>query len=100
MVQLVTLLVFGYVQSGKTLSFTMLSTLAIDNGYRVIVYLAGTKNNLVTQTKNRLIEDLSTKGSTHYKILGSLILVATVAYTMLSVVCAKPAILIPIIKRA
>ena len=35
----------GYVQSGKTMSFTTLSALAIDNGFRIIIYLAGIKNN-------------------------------------------------------
>ena len=51
-------LVVGYVQSGKTMSFTALSALAKDNGYRLIVYLAGTKKNLVEQTTDRLIKDL------------------------------------------
>ena len=51
-------LVVGYVQSGKTMSFTALSALAKDNGYRLIVYLAGTKTNLVEQTTARLTKDL------------------------------------------
>jgi len=51
-------LVVGYVQSGKTMSFTGLSALALDNGYRVIVFLAGTKNNLLIQTSKRLRKDL------------------------------------------
>lgn len=42
--QSITNLVVGYVQSGKTMSFTTLSALASDNGFRVIIYLAGTKN--------------------------------------------------------
>ena len=37
----------GYVQSGKTMSFTTLTTLAIDNGFKIIVYFAGVKNNLI-----------------------------------------------------
>lgn len=51
-------LVVGYVQSGKTMSFTALSALAKDNGYRIVVYLAGTKNNLLDQTAERLEKDL------------------------------------------
>lgn len=51
-------LVVGYVQSGKTMSFTGLTALALDNGYRVVVYLAGTKNNLLNQTSRRLEKDL------------------------------------------
>lgn len=48
----------GYVQSGKTLSFTILTSLAADNGYRVVIILAGITNLLVEQTTNRLNEDL------------------------------------------
>ena len=51
-------LVVGYVQSGKTMSFTGLTALAKDNGYRIIIYLAGTKNNLLDQTSKRLRKDL------------------------------------------
>jgi endonuclease len=56
--QSITNLVVGYVQSGKTMSFTTLSALASDNGFRVIIYLAGTKNNLLSQTTKRLRKDL------------------------------------------
>lgn len=51
-------LVVGYVQSGKTMSFTGLTALALDNGYRMVVYLAGTKTNLLDQTSQRLEKDL------------------------------------------
>lgn len=51
-------LVVGYVQSGKTMSFTGLTALALDNGYRIVVYLAGSKKNLLTQTSQRLEKDL------------------------------------------
>ena len=54
----VTGLAVGYVQSGKTMSFTTLSAMASDNGFRVIIYLAGTKNNLLEQTTKRLKKDL------------------------------------------
>ena len=54
-------LVVGYVQSGKTMSFTGLTALALDNGYRVVIYLAGTKTNLLNQTADRLEKDLIKK---------------------------------------
>jgi len=53
-------LVVGYVQSGKTMSFTGLTALALDNHYRVVVYLAGSKTNLLDQTSKRLKKDLVT----------------------------------------
>ena len=64
-------LVVGYVQSGKTMSFTGLTALAKDNGYRIIIYLAGTKNNLLDQTSKRLRKDLigpDGKFNNYYKI--------------------------------
>jgi len=63
-------LAFGYVQSGKTMSFTVLSALAGDNNYRVIIYFAGTKNNLLSQTTKRLRKDLINNGINNhfYKI--------------------------------
>ena len=53
----VTHLAFGYVQSGKTMSFTALTAMARDNGYRLIVYLAGSAKNLCDQTYDRLRTD-------------------------------------------
>ena len=64
-------LAVGYVQSGKTMSFTGVTALAKDNGYRVIIYLAGTKNNLLDQTQKRLRKDLIGKNGAnndYYKI--------------------------------
>lgn len=58
-------LAVGYVQSGKTMSFTGLTALAKDNGYRMVVYLAGTKNNLLDQTTERLTKDLVGKDGEH-----------------------------------
>ncbi|KUL31260.1 Z1 domain-containing protein [Actinoplanes awajinensis] len=55
-------LVVGEVQSGKTLSFTTVMALARDNDYPLIVVLAGTKNNLLTQTEKRLKRDLNVYG--------------------------------------
>jgi hypothetical protein len=65
----ITNIAVGYVQSGKTMSFTTLSALAVDNGFRVIIYLAGVKNNLLRQTTNRLSKDLLNNGanSRYYK---------------------------------
>jgi hypothetical protein len=51
-------LVVGYVQSGKTLSFTTVVSLARDNGIPLIILLAGTKQNLHDQTSQRLSTDL------------------------------------------
>jgi hypothetical protein len=66
--QIRTGLVVGYVQSGKTMSFTTLISLANDNGYRFVVVLAGVANNLLNQTYNRLKKDLqlSEKSSRKY----------------------------------
>jgi hypothetical protein len=50
--------VIGYVQSGKTLSFTTVTALARDNGYRLIIVVAGTKTNLLGQSTERLENDL------------------------------------------
>jgi len=61
-------LAIGYVQSGKTLSFTTVTALAKDNGYRIVIILAGTKNNLLNQTTSRLQKDFS-KNIRQFKIL-------------------------------
>jgi len=51
-------LVLGYVQSGKTSSFTGVTALAKDNDYDLIIVVAGTSKLLMDQTKNRLTDDL------------------------------------------
>lgn len=51
-------LIIGYVQSGKTLSFTTVSALAVENGFNCIIILAGTTTKLVEQTSERLKRDL------------------------------------------
>jgi hypothetical protein len=56
-------LVVGYVQSGKTLSFTTVISLARDNGIPLIILLAGTKQNLHEQTADRLSKDLAVERS-------------------------------------
>ena len=57
----VTGLALGKVQSGKTLSYTSLIALAIDNGYRITVVLAGTKKPLLEQNYTRLYNDLEAR---------------------------------------
>jgi len=47
-------LVMGDVQSGKTLSFTSLAVSALENGYEIVILLAGTKQNLWDQNHNRI----------------------------------------------
>jgi hypothetical protein len=51
-------IVIGYVQSGKTLSFTTLTALAKDNSYQIVIIIAGTSLNLVKQSTERLQKDL------------------------------------------
>lgn len=51
-------LVVGYVQSGKTLSFTTVTALARDNGYGIVILLAGTAVALKGQSEDRLTIDL------------------------------------------
>ncbi|MCW5909534.1 MAG: alpha-1,4 polygalactosaminidase [Cyclobacteriaceae bacterium] len=51
-------LVFGYVQSGKTMSFTTLTALAKDNSYQMVIIIAGISTNLVAQSYTRLERDL------------------------------------------
>ena len=51
-------LVVGYVQSGKTLSFTAVAALARDNGYAIVVLIAGTSDLLLQQSRERLTDDL------------------------------------------
>src|SRR5947209_8365852 len=51
-------LAMGYVQSGKTTSFTTVTALARDNGYRLVIVIAGTTEPLFFQNRDRLIEAL------------------------------------------
>lgn len=52
-------LVVGKIQSGKTMSFTALAALAHDNGFGLVIILAGVKTNLLEQTVSRLQGDLN-----------------------------------------
>ena len=54
----VTGIAIGYVQSGKTLSFTTVSAIATQNGFNLIIIIAGTTTKLVNQTTDRIAEDL------------------------------------------
>jgi len=51
-------LVVGYVQSGKTMSFETVATLARDNGFQIVIVVAGTSNPLLEQSTGRLRRDL------------------------------------------
>lgn len=51
-------IVIGYVQSGKTLSFTTLTALARDNNYQIVIIIAGTSSPLLSQSTQRVREDL------------------------------------------
>ena len=56
-------LVVGEVQSGKTMSFTSLIALAHENGFPLVIVLAGTKDQLLSQTAERLKRDLKADGN-------------------------------------
>jgi Z1 domain-containing protein len=51
-------LVVGYVQSGKTMSFTTATALARDNGFAIVIVIAGTSIPLTEQSRERLRRDL------------------------------------------
>ncbi|MEL7005220.1 MAG: Z1 domain-containing protein, partial [Bacteroidota bacterium] len=55
-------LIVGYIQSGKTFSFTTVSALAHDNNFQVVIVITGVSKNLFSQTTERLESDLSTEG--------------------------------------
>lgn len=51
-------IVIGYVQSGKTMSFTTVSALAQDNNYQMVIVITGISTNLFNQSNDRLKLDL------------------------------------------
>lgn len=64
-------LVVGYVQSGKTLSFTTVMALARDNGFQLVIVVAGTSRLLLKQSTDRLRKDLQIEeieGSLRWKL--------------------------------
>ena len=91
----------GYVQSGKTMSFTALTALAADNGYRIVIYLAGTKTNLLSQTTKRLTEDLIKDSylNNAYKILENPNLTKVSEIRGKMRLSTKPTILITLLKH-
>ena len=55
-------LVLGQVQSGKTMSFTGVATLARDNGVRLVIVITGVSVQLLDQSAQRLRRDLGIDG--------------------------------------
>jgi hypothetical protein len=47
-------IVIGYVQSGKTTSFTALTSLALDNDFNLVIILGGRNNNLLSQNVDEI----------------------------------------------
>lgn len=62
-------LIVGYIQSGKTFSFTTVTALAKDNNYKLIIILAGTTKVLHDQTNKRINKDLESKKYKDWSIL-------------------------------
>ncbi len=52
-------LVIGYVQSGKTSSFTSVAALARDNGFQLVIVISGTSKNLYAQSADRVVQALT-----------------------------------------
>ncbi len=59
-------LVVGKVQSGKTTSFTYLTSLAADNGYKIIIHLLGTTTNLKNDNASAVREILCSDDNDNY----------------------------------
>jgi hypothetical protein len=51
-------LVVGFVQSGKTASFTTVTALARDNRFRLVIVITGISTSLLDQSNSRLLRDL------------------------------------------
>ncbi|MEI8348707.1 MAG: Z1 domain-containing protein [Candidatus Omnitrophota bacterium] len=51
-------LVLGQIQSGKTMSFTTLTSIARDNGYRMVIVITGSTVALLKQSVDRIRRDL------------------------------------------
>lgn len=96
----ITNIAVGYVQSGKTLSFTTLTALAADNGYRIVVYLTGTKTNLQNQTSARLQKDLKVGDNDDYILVETNdSTVSTESYIRNILDSGPEVLLIPILKH-
>lgn len=61
-------LVLGYVQSGKTLSFTAVAALARDNSYPMIIVITGVSNPLLDQSTRRLEQDLRLQNNRKWRL--------------------------------
>jgi hypothetical protein len=61
-------LVLGYVQSGKTLSFTAVAALARDNGFPMVIVITGTATNLLDQSRTRLETDLRLQNNRKWRL--------------------------------
>ncbi|MDQ7839239.1 MAG: Z1 domain-containing protein [Thermodesulfobacteriota bacterium] len=61
-------LIVGYVQSGKTMSFTTVAAMARDNGYQMVIVVAGTSIQLLEQSRDRLINDLRINSRTERRL--------------------------------
>ncbi|MFC8921998.1 Z1 domain-containing protein [Cellulosimicrobium sp. NPDC057127] len=64
-------LVVGYVQSGKTTSYTSVVAKAADRGYKFVIVLSGIHNGLRRQTQNRLVNQLVKPNPSHWHQLTS-----------------------------
>lgn len=62
-------LVVGRVQSGKTLSYEGVITLARDNGFALVVVISGISNPLLAQGESRLTRDLTASDSSGWLLL-------------------------------
>ena len=93
-------LVVGYVQSGKTMSFTGVLAMARDNGYRVAVILTGVTTNLQGQTSDRLEKDLVTDDDTdRYAFIGNPTSDDADSLVKALRLSDKPLVIIPILKH-
>src|ERR1035441_5271953 len=61
-------LVLGYVQSGKTMSFTTVAALARDNGYPMVIVITGISNPLLDQSTRRLEQDLRLQDNRKWRL--------------------------------
>lgn len=89
-------LVIGYVQSGKTMSFTTVMALAADNQFRLAIVLAGIANNLLEQTQKRLSEELDVAGENTWRIS---VADQTDNISRLIRASDKPLIILPVLKH-
>lgn len=93
-------LVVGYVQSGKTMSFTGVLAMARDNGYRVAIILTGITTNLQSQTSNRLEQDLDLDFDLdRYSFIGNPTDNDTSSVIKALRLSDKPLLIIPILKH-